>query len=205
MKLNVLLDMDGVIANFYYGFAKYLNEKHGCSLDLDTSPPSYDFSQWGGGTDRVDIKEASIGWITERGFDTLPAFKDAEKFVKELDSICNLYIVTARSGKGEWKNDIISDDLIDKIQSDTKTWLERHNMPTDKLFFIKDKVPFCEINGISVLIEDKLDTALKASKEGLHSILINMNYNSSPADRLRIYRVYNLEEALEWVKKLSKK
>jgi uncharacterized HAD superfamily protein len=201
---KLMLDMDGVIANFHKGFAEFLNKEYGCTLDPNISPSKYSFEDWGGGVERVNIKDATNKWMMDYGFNTLMPFEGAEKFVKGLDSIVDLYIVTARVGKGEWKNQVLPEHIVKKAKLDTISWLQRHNMPTEKLFFIKDKIPFCKDNGISIVIEDKLETALNASKEGLHTILINTNYNSSIADRFKIYRVENLDEALEWVKKLIK-
>jgi uncharacterized HAD superfamily protein len=199
---KVLLDLDGVVADFYYGFATFLNKNYGCNLDVNVSPYNYNFNEWGEGTECIDINKAINIWILDGGFRHLPAFNMATKFVNDLKKICDLYIVTARMDG--WKNKL-SIEAQNIIKVDTEIWLKKHNMPTNNLYFIKEKVPFCKINEVNILIEDKLETALEASKEDLHTILINMNYNSSPIERYKIYRVSNLSEAFKLVKKLIQK
>jgi len=201
MKLRVLLDMDGVIANFYNGFATYLNENYGCTLDPNAEPESYPFSNWGGGVDKIDFDQASRSWIEQGGFGKLPAFDGTEEFVKELMKICNVYVVTARIGDWDQK---FTPEMKATIKENTFEWLERHNILTDKLFFTHEKVPFCQENGISVMIEDKMSTALEGSKNGIHTILMNRGYNGSQIDRFKIYRAFNFDEAINQLQKMMK-
>ena len=202
MKLRVLLDMDGVIANFYSAFATYLNEEYGCNLNPNVEPKGYEFYTWGHGSESVDFDAASKAWIASGGFGKLPVFQGAKEFVDQLRSMCNVYIVTARIG--DWDKSFPI-ELKDRIKNDTENWLKANGMPTDQLFFSHDKIPFCKENGISIMIEDKMSTALKASKNGMHTILMDRGYNGSQIDRYKIYRVYSFNEALEQLKKLMAK
>jgi len=201
MKLRVLLDMDGVIANFYRGFSKYLNERHGCTLNPNIEPKSYPFNDWGHGVDKINFDQASREWIQQNGFGKLPAFDGAEDFVKELMNLCNVYIVTARIG--DW-NQKFTTKTRDQIKQNTYDWLEQHGIPADNLFFAHDKIPFCQKNGISVIIEDKLSTALEAAKNGIHTILMDRGYNGSQINRFKIYRAYSFDEALNQLRKMMK-
>lgn len=193
--------MDGVIANFYKGFASYLNDNYGCTLDTNVEPASYPFDDWGHGVDRIDFDKASREWIEQDGFEQLPIFDGAEEFVKELMNTCNVFIVTARIG--DW-NQKFPPETRDRIKNNTYNWLAKHGIPADRLFFAHDKVPFCKMQGISVMIEDKMSTALDASKEGIHTILMNRGYNGSQVDRFRIYRAFDFNDALKQLRKMIK-
>lgn len=201
MKPKILLDIDGVIANFYHGFASYLNDKYNCTLDVNVEPKNYSFEKWGHGVENVNFDISSNEWINQDGFEKLPAFEGAEKFVKQLINMCDVCIVTARIG--DW-NQKFGPGMKNRIKRNTYNWLKRHNMPVDKLHFIHEKIPFCKERGISIMIEDKMDTALEASKNGMHTILMNRGYNGSQIDWFRIYRVYNFNKVLDQIRKLNK-
>ena len=111
----------------------------------------------------------------------------------------DVYIVTARIGDWEQK---FTKSVKDTIKNDTLAWLLNLGVPVDKIYFIHDKIPFCQEHGISVMVEDKLETALKAAKEGIHTVLMDRGYNHSKSPRLRIYRVFNFTEALDQLTKL---
>jgi len=194
MKDDVLLDIDGVIANFYCGFAKFLNENYGCCLDIYSEPDCYSMSKWYHGVENVDIKEASKEWVLNNGFGKLPQFSMAKEFVKELMEKYDVFVVTARVG--DWEV-MFSDQVKNIIVSDTKKWLEIFGVPSDRLFFIRNKAQFCKEHGIKLMIEDKLSTAVSASEHGISTILVNRNYNQDSADVPRVHRVNNLCEALE--------
>jgi uncharacterized HAD superfamily protein len=201
MKVRIMLDMDGVIANFYNGFASHLNSNYGCTLDPAKEPKNYPFEDWGHGVDTIDFNDASYNWIKQNGFEKLPAYSGIKEFVKQLMSLYDVYIVTARIGDWEQK---FSSDIKNQIKKNTYNWLKKYGIPSTKLYFVHDKVPFCKEHGISIIIEDKLETALKAAKEGIHTILIDREYNNSKANRFRIYRVYDFDEALGQIKRLIK-
>ena len=197
--MRALLDLDGVIANFYKGLSTFLNENYNCTLNPDEDPTSYSFNDWGGGVNDIDFVEASMAWIAQGGFSRLPAYEGAEEFVKELMSKCDVSIVTARIGDWDQK---FPPELKEQIKNDTSNWLKQLGIPNDQLFFTHEKVPFCKEHGISVMIEDKLSTALEASKNGIHTILMHRGYNGSQIDRFKIYRAFNFDEALEQLGKL---
>jgi len=201
MKPRILLDMDGVIANFYKGFAEYLNEEYHCTLDPLIEPVGYDIDTWGSGIEKINIDEASVNWIKQGGYAKISSFYGASDFVKQLSRLCNIFIVTARIGDWDSK---FKQNIKDKIKQDTINWLDKNDMPSNKLYFVHEKISFCVENGISIMVEDKLETALMAAKNGIHAVLMDREYNQSPADRLRIYRVYNLNDAFKQVKRLSK-
>ena len=194
MKTRVLLDIDGVIADFYKEFARFLNEECGCTLHPDRVPENYSFDKWGHGVEHIDIGAASNAWIRQGGILNIPAFDGAENFVAALMSQCDVYIVTARVGDWERK---LPPDIKDKIKNDTHKWLENHNIPTDRLFFSHKKVDFCQENNISIMIEDKLSTALEASKNGIRAVLVDRPYNGNQTNRFGIHRAHSFDEVLD--------
>jgi uncharacterized HAD superfamily protein len=201
MKVRIMLDMDGVIANFYNEFAKYLNDNYGCTLNTEIAPKNYPFESWGHGVDKINFAEASNNWINQNGFEKIPAFDGVKEFVKELSKLYDVHIVTARIG--DWEQNFTA-DIKNRIKKNTHNWLKKQGISACKLYFVHDKVPFCKELGISIIIEDKLETALNAAKEKIHAILIDRNYNHSKANRLRVYRAHNFKEVLDQIKRLTK-
>ena len=200
MKTKILLDLDGVIANFCRGFLTFLNEHYGCTLNPNQDPQEYDLSRWGCGVDKIDLGVASLDWILHNGFERLPAYQGAKEFARELLSNYNVYIVTARIGDWEQK---FSADQKARIKKNTFKWLKRLGIPSTKLYFARDKVQFCQEKGISIMVEDKLETALNASKAGIHTVLMNRGYNGSKTNRTRVYRAFDYIEALDLLRRLT--
>jgi uncharacterized HAD superfamily protein len=135
----------------------------------------------------------------DHGFSKVPVYSGAKEFVEELKKLANVIVVTARIGDFKQK---FGEQVVDKIKSDTLNWFKDNDISIDTVVFDHNKVDFCKENAISTLIEDKLDTALKGAKEGIHSILMNRAWNEHP-NRHKVYRVYNYDEALNLVRKLS--
>src|SRR5574337_645556 len=158
MKVNLLLDIDGILCDFYVGFAEYLNKVYNTNLPLAEEPQSYTISEWGSKCSSINIDEAVLGWINDHGFDKAPVYNGAKEFVEQLNKLTNVFVVTARIGDFKQK---FGDQVVDKIKSDTIDWFKDNKIPVDTVFFDHNKIDFCKNNAISILIEDKLDTALK--------------------------------------------
>jgi uncharacterized HAD superfamily protein len=199
MKAKLMLDLDGVIAMFAASFQTYLNQHYGCDFDTTQDPIAYGFENWGHGVDKIDVNAASVEWMRNDGFANVASYPGAEEFVAALMNAYDVYIVTARVGDWEQK---LPKDLKNRVKQNTYEWLKARNIPITHLHFIHDKIPFCQEHGISVIVEDKLETALKAAKEGIHTVLIDRGYNQSKVERLRVYRVFNFNEALTQIAKL---
>lgn len=200
MKPKILLDIDGVIANFYYSFAKYLNEKHRCTLDLHSDPPEYDIKKWNNGVNELDIHSIICDWVKDEGFSTLSAFDGASNFFKKIDSIYDIYIVTARIGDWQVK---FPKDILKKIKKDTIDWLKENEINCKNIYFEHDKVKFCKDNEITIMIEDKLSTVLAAIKEGINAILIDMPYNQYFINDLKINRAKSYNDVFKLLKMVS--
>jgi len=200
MKRNILLDIDGVLANFYSGFSKYLNKEFNLELDPSEDPAIYDIEAWGPGLENIDLGEVSNKWISNGGFLTLETYPGAAEFVQNLRDIGNVYIVTARIG--DWDGGL-DNGATAKAKDDTSRWLEENGIPADNLFFTHKKVDFCKNKNISILIEDKLKTALESANNGIHSIVMNRGWNQH-SERFKVYRAHSYDDAINLVKKISR-
>lgn len=199
MKKRILLDIDGCIADFFHGIAIFLNDNYGTTLDPDREPSGYNFEDWGGGVENLDVVEATNRWISEGGYGKLPSYPGVKELYDELSKTHDVYIVTARVGDFGGNLDL---GLQDQIKKETTDWLKHNGIECDKVFFNHDKIDFCIRNGIYIIIEDKLSTALSAAKNGIDTILIDRAWNRSPS-RYRIHRVYTYDEVLKTLNKLS--
>jgi uncharacterized HAD superfamily protein len=133
------------------------------------------------------------------GMRNIETFPGAELFVKRVMSSCNVSIVTARVGEWEQK---FSKAVVNKIKTDTADWLKEHGIPSDKLHFEHKKIAFCTENDIGIMVEDKLATAIDASKNGIKTVLIDREYNHSLVERFNIYRAFSYDEAFKKLTKL---
>lgn len=180
MKMKVLLDMDGVIANFYASFASYLNKVYGTRLNIEKEPPDYGFHLWNTGLSEEQIENAVEGWMLSGGYFNIPIYNEAQNFVYRLMDLYDVYITTARIG--DWSQKFPK-EILERVMEDTKKWLKKYGIPADQLFFRHDKIGFCKENDILVLIEDKLSTALKGSNNGIYSILMDRGWNRKGRDK----------------------
>src|SRR3972149_3833142 len=99
MRRNIMLDIDGCIANFNRSFMSYLNQKYDAGRDPDVEPNSYVFEEWGL---NINMEEASQRFITSGGFRRVEPYIGAKEFVGKLTELGNVHIVTARIG--DFKN-----------------------------------------------------------------------------------------------------
>ena len=198
MAKKLLLDLDGTIADFYRGFSSFLNQHYGTTLDTTHEPPEYDFDKWQGGVEKVNVQSATREWIESGGYRFMPIYPGAADFLADLYRDFDVSIVTARVGTF-WGN--LDADIEQIVKVDTVKWFDDNGLKVSKLFFDPDKVGFCLDNGISLLVEDKLQTAIEGSKNGLTTILIDRYWNQSPP-RLQIFRALDYTQALKYLQNL---
>jgi uncharacterized HAD superfamily protein len=204
MKVKVLLDIDGVIANFYVGFGSHLNKNVNAGLNLDKGPAKYNLHYWGHNLPKDVINEEIPKWVLGGGYDTMPIFPGAKEFVYKLMDKYDVYIVTARVGD-------FSLDLSGKVQKtikrDTFRWLRKHGIPSNKLFFEHNKVDFCQKNKIPILIEDKLPTVVDGADKGIRCILMDRSWNQDnnglQRDHFNIFEAYSYDDILEILEELT--
>jgi len=200
MKPKLLLDIDGVLANFYHGFGEFLNKNYNAGLDMNVEPSSYVFREWGPNLANVDTNKASMDWIMSGGMLNIPIYDGARDFVLDLVDHCNIYIVTARVGD---YRQIFPESVVDRVQKDTYAWFEQNGMPVEKIYFEHKKIDFCKTFDIPILIEDKLVTVQYGADHGIKCVLMDRAWNQQPNDASLIYRVKSYDEALAKVKELT--
>lgn len=176
MKTKVLLDIDGVIADFYAGFARHLNEYLNTNLDISTEPNEYSLHKWGHGLPNNLIDAEIPKWIMQGGYEHMPIYDGAKKFVHKLMDKYDVYVVTARVGDFRVS---LPEEVINATKEDTSKWFKKYGIPTDKLIFEHEKIKFCKDNGIKIIIEDKLSTIVDGAKKDLRAILMDRGWNKN--------------------------
>lgn len=201
MKDKVLLDIDGVLADFFKAFAKHLNETLGTNIDPNIEPSDYNIGNWSTGIDPVQISEIIRNWLASGGYSTIPIYDGAKQFVYQLMDKYDVFVVTARIGDFRMG---LTEEIKSIIKQNTRDWFKGHGIPANKIFFEHQKINFCKANKITVMIEDKLDTVRKAADKGLKAILIDRGYNRDPEQRNHpnIIIANNYEEILQALEQL---
>ena len=174
MKQKILLDIDGVIANFYSGFGGFLNENFNTNLCLEFEPPEYNINNWGHDLSKETMEKAIHEWIVQNGYINMELYPGAKAFVYQLMDKYDVHIVTARIGDFRI---MFEDKILDKITNDTFKWFQKHGIPSDKLFFESKKTDFCKKYNIELIIEDKLSNAVNIARNNIYAILINRGWN----------------------------
>ena len=176
MKQKVLLDIDGVLADFFAGFGGHINKFIGTNLDLTQGPNEYSIHEWAQNIPKEDIDNEIPKWIISGGYKDIPIYPGAKEFTYKLMDKYDVLIVTARLG--DFRIDF-SQELMDIIKNDTQKWFQNHGIPGENLLFEHHKVEFCKNNGIFSIVEDKFATVEKAAQEGLNAILMSRNWNKN--------------------------
>lgn len=203
MKIKALLDIDGVIADFYLGFGNYLNKNIGTNLNLDNEQLEYSIYNWDHDLPQHIIDEEIPKWILNGGYANIPIIKGAKQFVYKLMDKYDVYIVTARVGDFTLK---MPGNIQDIIIKDTFKWFKKHGIPSDKLFFECKKVDFCKKYNIPIMIEDKLSTVIDAANNGIRAILMDRNWNQDDSIRenhYNIFVVYNYNDIFKILELLT--
>jgi len=201
MKEKAVLDIDGVLANFYLGFAKHLNENLNAELDLLNEPHNYKITEWNVYLPETAINAEIPKWILSGGYKNMPIYPGAKEFVYRLMDKYDIYVVTARIGDFTSK---MPEMVCNKIKEDTNRWFKKYGIPSDKLFFEHKKIDFCKDNGISIIIEDKLSTVIDSVRSGITPILMNRNWNSDLVRKqYDINIAYNYEDVLNFMEKIT--
>lgn len=208
MKKKVLLDIDGVIANFYASFGGFLNKNLGANMQLTFEPPEYNMDNWGHNLSKEIVEKSIQEWIIQNGYLNMSLYPGAKAFVYKLMDEYDVHIVTARVGDF---STVFEDSILNKIKSDTYAWFKKHGIPSDKLFFEHKKTDFCKKYGIPLMIEDKLTNAMSGARNDIYVVLVDRGWNRyhRQKDGVILYRDHNklivaedFDEALEIIERV---
>jgi uncharacterized HAD superfamily protein len=70
-------------------------------------------------------------------------------------------------------------DTYQGAREDRKEWAEDNRIPYHRLVFVEahDKHHYCKAEGLGILVEDRMDTALRCARAGIPALLIETTYN----------------------------
>lgn len=198
MKNKILLDIDGVLADFHKGFSQFLNENYDTNIDLNVEPNEYSLDLWGHNLSKEETSAAIPKWIISEGYKKIPIYSGASDFVRRLQEKYDVRVMTARVG--DFTD--LSKPIINIIKNDTFQWFKNNNISSDIVFGNK-KIEYCKLNKISIIIEDKLETVVDAANKGMKSILFDRGWNRGKGrDHPNIHVVYNYDDILNALEKL---
>jgi uncharacterized HAD superfamily protein len=166
--MKIVLDLDGVVANFTLGLMSWLNKNHGTTFNVREDPKVYSIPHWGHGIDKIFLEAAIRDWILEDGYLRLEKEPGCQCLLHELRNH-EVTIATARS-------DLLP-SVQAKIERDTHLWLTREQVPYQRVIFTQDKTSVCQKYSAEFLIEDYAVAALGASKAGFDVLLRMKEYS----------------------------
>jgi 5'(3')-deoxyribonucleotidase len=181
MKKTVLLDCDGVIANFVQGLHDGV-----ASLGVEL-PDQSTYTEWDIFKNYTphQLEAADLILDKTRFAENLPLYPGAQDFVKELRDRYDLLIVTSPYKRNQtW-------------EFDRRAWLKRHfDIPPEDVIFAKKKH---YIIG-DILIDDSDENCfLYEEKHGItKAILMDRTWNQDGHTIARICSYENILEYLKW-------
>lgn len=182
-QLNIGIDIDDTIANTFDYLMPYVAEFFKVDLEyLKANDISYT-------TLEGDMKERELEFakaVYENVVLDIPLKDGVLEYLNRLKKDGHkLYFITYRT------NEFYSD-----AYGITSKYLEKHNIPYDKLICIKDKATACKDNNIDLFIDDSINNCLNVSNEGIDVLLFNCKSNKH-FDGL--YKVYNWKEIYDYI------
>lgn len=164
----VVVDIDGVIADYYGGLMRFIKEKTGVEVGLyDGSSDLYShIAQFIGAERAYEIKHQFRETGEKLRLDPIPG---AQLFLKELHSIgVYILLLTARPYR-KYK----------RIMSDTLRWLKLHDMPFHSILWDEDKAKRVveEYPFANAVIEDDPSNSRALMGKGFKVFIRNTCYN----------------------------
>lgn len=184
-NLHVGIDVDGVLRDFQFQFAKYAQEIKGIDVEEE------DFRQWGfpnvikptGGKLVVDVfANPEVGKFI---FTQAPTITNAYTGFKLFTDHSNISVYIVSSQKKDYENF-------------TTQWLENNGFleGIQGIFYERNK-----LNApVQILIDDKPENVIQYSQNKRDSILIDRPYNLSVNIPETIPRMSDMIEAYQYVK-----
>ena len=175
-RLNLGIDLDGVICNLWDPFRREVLIRTGVKLPRDI--PTYNVTECSKLTVRQVRAVFKEGAAMYQNLMEIPGAKSSLRFLRNHYKIC---IITHR-------------DFYKGIQKDTKDWLTKHGIFYDKIIFTGlNKTRQILGADCEYMIEDRGEVAVELAKKRQKVILFDYPYNRNFNHRL-IKRVKNWGE-----------
>lgn len=159
MKQKILIDVDGVIADFHRHFVKYVNKS------LGTKFRPQDLQGWTlGHVDPKEVYELHESYVREGQYGEIPTYFNAPQHVREIAQRRDILICTAR------KPD---------LQTITKAWLSYHGLNQFELLHSDKKIDVCKERDIGEIIEDNIETLDLAHAAKIIPYAVERTHNKS--------------------------
>ena len=174
-KVNIALDLDGVIANTGDIIEKEIRER-GYVAHYETYNPVI-LGEDKDSTSKI-VNDVVIDIFRNKMDQVLPyGGEHMNNVFKELDIVANITIVTARDREFDEK---------------TKQWWKKH-FPETEVDFVylssTEKSQYIKDEGFLCFVEDRLRTANEAARLGINTYLINRRWNMGRRTHENIVRI----------------
>ena len=185
-KLNIAIDVDDTISNTFEYRIKYVSEFYNIDEKyLEENDISYS-------TLTKEMKEKEIEF-SKKYFEkvalNVPIKEDSIHYINKLkEDGHNIIVITARDTffyKDPYKT--------------TKAYLNKFDIPFDKLICNSDKVKECKNNNIDLLIDDSNHNCENVSKAGIKVLMFACKSNKNIHN---FNKVYNWKEVYDYIKTL---
>ena len=159
-KKPILIDIDGVVADFHSSFVRYINQKTGKNLDIEVfrngwSFPGVDFSLVVGLYER---------FRTEGHYEHIEPITDAPENIREIAQHRSIVFANSRNPD---------------LEQQTRNWLNEHNFGNYQILQLRseEKVATCKEFGIEELVDDNLSIIKRSANAGLKTFGVLRPYN----------------------------
>lgn len=191
--MNLAIDIDGVVADYFSKFLEFYNKKTGKNLSV-SDWKTYNF--WDSlPVSKEEGKKLMEEFYLRADFDEIQLIEGAKEAIIELAKQNQIYVITARPLRWGEK----TKKFFDKHFSGLPLHLVHSRDENDKTIYKRE---ICRDLNINILIEDYGDIALQCAEIGVRVFLLDYLYNQNVKHE-NIIRVKNWDEILDKIKKLN--
>ncbi len=144
---------------------------------------SYDFRE---AYDLPDsVIEEFLNKNKDKIFSSVPPYREAIDFLKNLKNQGHkIILITARH---------------EEFRETTEKWLNRNNIPYDKLYHDEDKAPLALNENLKIFIDDHLDNVKEIKSAGIPALLFTRDHNLNATENEYTARVDNWQDIKEYI------
>ncbi len=178
-------DIDGVLTDegnnenniWHKSFINHFGEK------VKKVSNSYDFREAYNLPDSV-IEEFLIK-NKDKIFSSVPPYQEAIDFLNNLKKQGHkIILITARH---------------EEFRETTEKWLDKNNIPYDKLYHDDDKAPLALNENLKIFIDDHLDNVREIKSAGITALLFTREHNLNATEDEYTARVDNWQDIKEYI------